>query len=148
MPWLGYPIVSSEVGGLGSSGRAPQEVLGLSLGKMVSSSQVFVGSPEYGLVRLVQATGKIGCCHEQQTAEGKRLAVASQPAFALERGRSWVEAGQELSLKWGSPAAVPVAAPICSLPPVVAATETLASQDSPSLTLCHLIFLFYELGAA
>lgn len=64
----GYPIVISEVGGLGSSGKTPQEVLGLSLGKTVSSSRMFVDSPEYGLEWLVQATGKIGCCHGQQTA--------------------------------------------------------------------------------
>lgn len=125
-------------------------MLGLSLGKMVSSPQMSVSSPEYGLVRLVQATGKIGCCQGQQTAEGKRLAVAPQPAFALERGRSWVEARQQLSLKRGSPAAVPVAAPACLLPPLAAATETSAPQDSPSPSLhfYHLTLLFHKLGAA
>lgn len=75
MPWPGCPIISSEAGGLGSSDRASQQVLGLPLGKMMmSSSQVFVGSPEHGLVRLVQGTGKMGFCHGQQTARGKRLA--------------------------------------------------------------------------
>lgn len=115
-------------------------MLGLSLGKMASSSQMFVHSLEYGLVRLVQATGKIGCCHGQQTAGGKRLAVASQPAIPLERGRSWVEAGQQLSLKHGSPAAVPVAAPVCLFPPAAAATETSAPRDSSSPTVLPQLF--------
>lgn len=48
-------------------------------------------------------------------------------AFDFATERSWVEA-EQLSLKQDSLAAVPVAAPICPLPPVVAARETTVSS--------------------
>lgn len=68
-------------------------------------------------------------------------------AFAFATGRSWVEAGQQLSPKRGSLAAVPVAAPICPLSPVAAATETTVSSSGlcfPQLSTYNLTLLFHE----
>lgn len=59
VPWPGYPIISSEVGGLGFSDRASQEVLGLPLGKMMMSSD----SDVCGFTRT--RTGKTGPRYRQ-----------------------------------------------------------------------------------